>query len=395
MVHEFHRRGLRERVLTLPVMVALVLTMVWQQMEGVTALVRLVQQELILWVPPLRISAQALEQRLRCLPADLFRRVLEHVLPRLHATWPHRQRPLPTAIAWAQSRFNGLWVWDASTLDVLQRRVGVLRDAEQAPLAGRITALLRLDSRLPWRVWYEADPKAHEQNHWSLLLAALPAGALVVFDLGYTNFERFGQLTAAQVTWITRAKNNLVFTLDRVIAQSATVRDRLIRIGASEGQQTVRLIEMYFEGKWYRYLTNALDPTRLPAVYAVMLYRQRWRIEDAFLLIKRLLGLSYFWCGAQNAVELQIWATWLLYAVLIDLTDAVAEALRRPFADISVEMVFRSLPFATGPCQRGEAPSVVAYLATHAKLLGLIKRPRAKPKPHKMLDQTEDILSWA
>lgn len=394
MVHEFHRRGLRERVLTLPIMVALVLTMVWRQIEGVTALARLVHQELVLWVPPLRISAQALEQRLRCLPADLFRLVLEHVLPRLHAAWPHRQRPLPTAIAWARSRFSALLVWDASTLDVLQRRVGVLREIDPAPLAGRITALLRLDSRLPWRVWYEADPKAHEQNHWSLLLAALPAAALVVFDLGYTNFQRFAQLTAAQVTWITRAKQNLVFTLDRVIAQSATVCDRLIRIGANEDQQTVRLIEMYFEGKWYRYLTNELDPTRLPAVYAVMLYRQRWRIEDAFLIIKRLLGLSYFWCGAQNAVELQIWATWLLYAVLIDLTDAVAEALRRPFADISVEMVFRSLPYATGPCQRGEAPSVVAYLATHAQLLGLIKRPRAKPKPPKMLDQTEDTLTW-
>lgn len=42
-----------------------------------------------------------------------------------------------------------------------------------------------------------------------------------------------------------------------------------------------------------------------------------------------MLGLSYFWSGAQNAVELQVWATWLLYAVLVDLTDAVAEAIHR------------------------------------------------------------------
>ena len=42
------------------------------------------------------------------------------------------------------------------------------------------------------------------------------------------------------------------------------------------------------------------------------LYRQRWRIEDAYAIVKRLLGLAYFWCGAQNAVELQLWATWLL-----------------------------------------------------------------------------------
>jgi IS4 transposase len=129
--------------------------------------------------------------------------------------------------------------------------------------------------------------------------------------MGYTHFQRFAQLTLAQVTWMTRAKSNLVYTLESVIAQSSTARDHRIRIGSREDSQTVRLIEMYFEGEWHRYLTNELDPVRLPAVYAVMLYRQRWRIEEAFLIVKRLLGLSSFWCGAQNAVELQIWATWL------------------------------------------------------------------------------------
>ena len=98
---EFRRRGLRERVLTLPVMVALVLAMVWRQLSGVAELARLVQQELVFWVPPLRVSAQALEQRLRCLPAELFRQVFERVLPALHSAWPQRQRPVPTVIAWA------------------------------------------------------------------------------------------------------------------------------------------------------------------------------------------------------------------------------------------------------------------------------------------------------
>ena len=64
---EFRRRGLRERVLTLPVRVALVLALIWRQLSGVAELARLVQQELVFWVPPLRVSAQALEQRLRCL----------------------------------------------------------------------------------------------------------------------------------------------------------------------------------------------------------------------------------------------------------------------------------------------------------------------------------------
>jgi hypothetical protein len=88
------------------------------------------------------------------------------------------------------------------------RKVGLLQGTPQAPLAGRITALLDLGSRLPFRVWFEPDPKAHEQNHWPQLLAALPAQALVIFDLGYTQFRVFAELTAAHVTWITRAKKN-------------------------------------------------------------------------------------------------------------------------------------------------------------------------------------------
>jgi hypothetical protein len=273
-VAEFHRRGLRERLLTLPVRVALVLMMVWRPIDGVTELARLVQRETLLWVPPFDVSAPALEQRLRCMPADWFRLVLEPVLPRIHEAWLRRQRPLPTAIAGARPRFSHLLVFDAATMDVLQRRVGGLRkpkkaegtEKDPAPLAGRITALLHWDARLPWRVWDEADPAASEQNHGPQLLSAIPAGALVVFDMGYTHFQRFAQLTRAQVTWMTRAKKNLVDTLESVIAQSSTVRDPLIRIGQGEESQTVRLIERYFEGAWSRYLSHELDPVRLPAV---------------------------------------------------------------------------------------------------------------------------------
>jgi hypothetical protein len=392
---EFRCRGLRERVLTLPVRVALVLALIWRQLSGGAELVRLVQQELVFWVPPLRVSAQALEQRLRCLPAELFRQVFERVLPQLHAVWPQRQRPVPTVIAWARAHFSRVLVCDGSPLDALMRKVGLLPGRMSHPLAGRMTALLDLASRLPWRVWFDSDPNAHEQRHWPHLLAAVPAGALLLFDLGYTNFSVFAQLTIARVTGITRAKKNLAYTIERVLAHSPTVRETLVAIGSGEGSQTVRLIELYFQGTWYRYLTNELDPIRLPAAYAVALYRQRWRIEDAFLIVKRLLGLAYFWGGAQNTVELQLWATWLLYAVLVDLTDAVAEALEQPFDAISLERVFRSLYYAAHACHHDPTTDVVAYLAIHAKLLGIVKRPRAhKSPPQNSLDSEGETLTW-
>lgn len=80
-----------------------------------------------------------------------------------------------------------------------------------------------------------------------------------------------------------------------------TFHDLIVWMVQGDDRQLVRLIEVLYRGRWYRYLTNELDPSRLPAAYVAGLYWQRWRIEDAYQIVKRLLGLAYFWCGSQNA----------------------------------------------------------------------------------------------
>ena len=194
-------------------------------------------------------------------------------------------------------------------------------------------------------------PKAHDQRFWPQVLKA---NSLLIFDMGYINFEIFTKLTLAHIKFITRAKSNLVYSFERALMQTPTVHDSLVWIGPEDSRQLVRLVEVLYGKTWYRYLSNELDAECLPAAYLVALYWQRWRIEDAYAIVKRLLGLAYFWCGAQNAVEIQVWATWLFYAVLVDLADSVAEALKQPFAVISIEMIYRSLYFFTQAHQRGQ-----------------------------------------
>ena len=371
-----HDLGLRERVLTLPVMVALVLSMIWRQIGSVATLLRLLNEEGFLWTSPVQVSEQALSERVRVFPAALFRAVVLDLLPTLRDRWQARQRPLPPEVAWARDHHAAVLAVDGATLDALVRKVGLLRDCPTTPLAGRMTAVLDLCSRLPRQLWYEAAAAAHDQRHWPQVSAALPPGALVVFDLGYTNFARCAALTAAHVTFVTRAKSNLAYRVERVLRRTAQVHEAIVAIGTGADRQEVRLIEVLWHGTWYRYLTNELDPAVLPAHYAVALYWQRWRIEDAVNIVKRLLGLAYFWVGSPNGVEVQLWATWLLYAVLVDLTDAVAEELDRPFAALSLEMVYRSLYFFTGAYQRGAASDPVAYLAAKAEPFGIIKRQR-------------------
>lgn len=386
-VNFFYELGLRERSLGLFVMLALVLEMIWRQVGSISELTRIIQREAVLWATPRQVSQQALSERLRTLPAELFFKVLMEILPRLQQRWQQRQRPLPEEIAWAVAHYTAVQIVDGSTLDALVRKVGLLRDLPQNPLAGKITGLLHLGSRLPAHIWYEADPQAHDQRFWPRILAVLQAGSLLLMDMGYVNFAVFAQLTARSVTFITRAKSNLAYSVERVLHRTAAVHDSIVWIGKDETRQRIRLVEVLYRGRWYRYLSNELDPERLPTAYLVALYWQRWRIEDAYAIAKRLLGLAYFWCGSQNAVELQIWASWLLYAVLVDLTDAVAEALTQPFAALSMEMVYRSLYFFTGAYQRGEATDVVAYFAAEAKSLGILKckRKTAQPSPLRII----------
>jgi hypothetical protein len=110
-------------------------------------------------------------------------------------------------------------------------------------------------------------------------------------------------------------------------------------------------------------------------------------IEEAFKTVKRLLGLAYFWVGSLNGIALQLWATWLMYAILVDIADDVADVLALPFHQISLDMVYRSLYFCTMAFYRGESDDPIAYLARNAKLFGLVKRKR-KPDALHLLNLT-------
>jgi len=83
------------------------------------------------------------------------------------------------------------------------------------------------------------------------------------------------------------------------------------------------------------------------------------------------------WTGSINGVKLQVWATWLFYAVLIDLADAVADELSLPFDRISIEMVFRGLYHFSVAYDKGKADDPVKYLAAPENQdLGIVKALR-------------------
>ena len=384
--------GLRERILSFPVMVAAVLTLLWRQVPSVCELSRVLAREDCLWAPRLKVSQQALSQRFLSFPAELFQRVLWALLPRLRQRWAERQRPLPAAVVHARQHFRELLIADGSTLEALFRKLKALQELPRGPLAGKICTVIDLASRLPRYVWFTELAQAHDTNFIDRILKVSRAGLLWVFDRGLYDFGFFERLIERGAGWITRSKSNLSYSVSQVLEQSDFIRDRLIRV---EGcAPLLRLVEVRFERQWYRYLTSVTDPRILPAWVIADIYRRRWRIEEAFFIVKRVLNLSYLWTGSENGILLQVWSTWLFFAVLVDLGDAVADEMELEFDRISLEMLMRGLYHFSVARQRGLADDPVKYFAAPENQdLGVVKRLRKKRPPRAGLSPSKENLT--
>ena len=255
-----------------------------------------------------------------------------------------------------------------------------LEDAHAGQLAGKMGIVIDLMSRLPVEIWFLENPRASDPKLESNILNLVEANTLLLLDRGFDHFRFWRQLIDQGIHFITRLKKGASISVERVFPDSYGLRDRLIRMGAGTEKTpfvTLRLIEVRSGKIWHYNLTSVLEPNILPPYVVADLYRRRWRIEEAFNTVKRLLGLSYLWTGSLNGVQLQIWGTWLFYAVLVDLGDAVADELSLPFERISLEMIERGLNHFSVAHQKGLASDPVKYFAAPENQdLGIVKQKR-------------------
>ena len=229
--------------------------------------------------------------------------------------------------------------------------------------------------------WYTKNSTVHAQTWTEELLERLPVKGLLIFDLGFFNFTWFDAFTDADKFFITRMRKKTGQKVMTTLSSGTFYKDEIIKMGkyrSNPCNHEVCLVSVLWGKTWYYYLTNVKDPQILSAGQVCELYRRRWKVEEAFLLTKRLLGLSYLWVGGSNGVEIQIYATWIFYACLNDLCSSVAIELGQPKERISVEMVFRGLYQFSRSVLRGESIDVVSYLVKNYKMLGLIKQERKR-----------------
>jgi hypothetical protein len=382
---------LRARILTLPVMVALVVSLVWRRLGAIAEVQRVLVQDGLLWVSPLQVSEQAIAKRLDTLPASALAAVFTEVSTRLQAQPPPQ---IPGLERWTEVRaqFPRIAMVDGSTLEALRKKTQTLQAQPGLVLAGRMMVRVEAFTHRPLWQLYTEDAAANDKRFAPEILAAVPRGGLLVFDLGFFSFLGFDDFTDQHKFFVTRLRQKTAYRTTHVLSHTPYYRDELIEVGLHHShpcRHPLRLVSVRWRGQWYRYLTNVLDPARLSARHICDLYRRRWRIEDAFLVTKRVLDLAYLWKASANGVQLQLYATFLFYLVLLNVCQQVAQSLNEPLERISVEMVFRAFYHYSRALTRGETLDLVAYLVQHAALLGLVKRQR---KRHQEIQQTEQLV---
>ena len=155
----------------------------------------------------------------------------------------------------------------------------------------------------PVDIWFNEQARAFDTNFIPEILQQIKSRTLLLLDRGFYDFQFFADLLAKECHFITRLKSNSKVEVVRWLSDTATVKDRLIHLRTGQNGTsilTLRLVKVRFESQWYSYVTSVLDPQSLPPFVVADLYRRRWRIEEAFNILKRVLNLGYLWTGSVN-----------------------------------------------------------------------------------------------
>lgn len=138
------------------------------------------------------------------------------------------------------------------------------------------------------------------------------AGTILMFDRGFVHFAWFQQLSDSGVWFITRSKTAMAYQVIEshpVKNGGEIIADETIRLTAARSRKRypglLRLVTMQkSDGEQFRFLTNNMT---LAAATIAAAYKDRWKIESFFRILKQNLRIKSFLSTSPNAVWTQIW----------------------------------------------------------------------------------------
>ena len=211
-------------------------------------------------------------------------------------------------------------VLDSTTMELVAQCMDWAKHRRRKA-AAKTHMRLNLQSLLPSFAIVDTAAE-HDNKRARELCAGLQSGEIVLFDKAYVDYEHLRDLDQRGVFWVTRAKENMVFAVVRVMPRSTdakVLQDEIIVLSNPQTpapelmRRVVALVEIDGQEREMTFLTNNLEWS--PRTVAD-LYRSRWQIEVFFKQIKQTLQLADFLGHNANAVRWQVWTALLVYVLL-------------------------------------------------------------------------------
>jgi len=265
--------------------------------------------------PPKNTLSHANRTRNPLMAQQLFWAVREH-LQTLQPSFGGNRRP---KFAFRFKRL--IHVVDATTIQLMVRSLDWAKHRRRKA-AAKCHLRLDLQSFLP-RCAIVDTAAEHDSVRARELCANVQAGEIVIFDKACLDFDHLADLSAREVFWVTRAKDNLQCRVARKL-QAGTcgniLRDDLIALTGPAAQhypvglrRVVALVEVDGEIREMVFLTHNFVWS---AQTIADLYRCRWSIEVFFKELKQTLQLADFLGHSERAVKWQVWTALLAYVLL-------------------------------------------------------------------------------
>lgn len=199
--------------------------------------------------------------------------------------------------------------------------------------ANRFTQGIKLhvlyDAHSEAPVWHDVSaPNVNDiERAWDV---QIQAGALCVFDKGYTDYNWWNSIDEAKARFVTRFKYNasvnVVTKLDvPEAALGVILKDELVtfknrnpggkRINSYFGK-TLRRITVVRPDKDRPLILSTNDLTR-SALEIAQQYKERWGIELFFKWVKQHLKIKQFLGRSENAVKIQVLTALISYLLVL------------------------------------------------------------------------------
>lgn len=315
--------------------------------------------------PDVATSAQAFFQRSQGLRPEFFERLFEAFRARVAGSEPARYAAQHAVIA---DRFAGVLIVDGSKLDAVARRLRLCWKDRRVPLPGSVLALYDLRGGMLSRLLLDPDAARGEMPRVRQVLPDVPQGTLLLGDRAYGMPKFFAALGAHGLFGLCRRGAQVRWDDERRLSttefEGGTLEDLEVDAGISHKTQTQRLrcVRWRTGNRTVELFTNVLDPSRLGAVDAMRLYRERWEVERLFYDLKEVLDLHSFYGANFHAVAMQVYATAIVHTAMRAAQSRIAQAVGREPEDLSPAKLYPKIAAASSALTTAE----ITFAATQA-----------------------------